>query len=48
MGDLIAVPHDAIVLIDPLRVDLESSMVGHHGAMTDAERFVPLRTVKIN
>jgi hypothetical protein len=48
MGDLIAVPHDAIVLIDPLRVDLESSMVGHHGAMTDAERFVPLRTVTIN
>lgn len=48
MGDLIAVPHDAIVLIDPLRVDLESSMVGHHGAMTDAERFVPFRTVTIN
>jgi predicted AlkP superfamily pyrophosphatase or phosphodiesterase len=48
MGDVIAVPHDAIVLIDPLRVDLESSMVGHHGAMTDAERFVPLRTVSIN
>ena len=48
MGDLIAVPHDAIVLIDPLRVELESSMVGHHGAMTDAERFVPLRTVTIN
>ena len=48
MGDLIAVPHDGLVLIDPLRVDLESSMVGHHGAMTDAERFVPLRTVTIN
>lgn len=48
MGDLIAVPHDAIVLIDPLRVDLESAMVGHHGAMTDAERFVPLRAVEIN
>lgn len=48
MGDLIAVPHEAIVLIDPLRVDLESAMVGHHGAMTDAERFVPLRTVEIN
>lgn len=47
MGDLIAVPHDAIVLIDPLRVDLESAMVGHHGAMTEAERFVPLRAVEI-
>ena len=47
MGDLIAVPHDAIVLIDPLRADLESAMVGHHGAMTDAERFVPFRAVEI-
>ena len=46
MGDLIAVPHEAIVLIDPLRADLESAMVGHHGAMTDAERFVPLRFVE--
>ncbi len=48
MGDLIVVPHDALVLIDPLRVELESAMVGHHGAMTDAERFVPLRTVTIS
>lgn len=48
MGDLIAIPHEAMVLIDPLRVDLESAMVGHHGAMTDAERFVPLRTAEIN
>jgi hypothetical protein len=48
MGDLIAVPHDSIVLIDPLRVDLESAMVGHHGAMTDSERLVPLRAAEIN
>lgn len=46
MGDLIAVPHDAIVLIDPLRVDLESAMVGHHGAVTDAERLVPFRAAE--
>lgn len=48
MGDVIAVPHDEIVLIDPLRADLESSMVGHHGAMTDAERLVPLRSVLLH
>jgi len=48
MGDVIAVPGEAIVLIDPLRADLESAMVGHHGAMTDAEKLVPLRTVVIN
>jgi hypothetical protein len=48
MGDLIVVPHESIVLIDPLRVDLESAMVGHHGAMTDSERLVPLRVAEIN
>lgn len=48
MGDVIAIPHGAIVLIDPLRVDLESSMVGHHGAMTDDEKLVPFRAVEIN
>jgi hypothetical protein len=48
MGDLIVVPHDSIVLIDPLRFDLESAMVGHHGAMTDSERLVPLRAAEIN
>ncbi|HEX7404312.1 MAG TPA: hypothetical protein VF307_00125, partial [Candidatus Nanopelagicaceae bacterium] len=48
MGDVIAVPHDEIVLIDPLRADLESSMVGHHGAMTDAERLVPFRSVVLH
>lgn len=48
MGDLIVVPGDGIVLIDPLRVDIESAMVGHHGAMTDIEKLVPLRTVEIS
>jgi len=47
MGDVIAVPHEAIVLIDPLRDNLESAMVGHHGAMTDAEKLVPLRAVEL-
>ena len=48
MGDLIVVPGGGIVLIDPLRVDVESAMVGHHGAMTDMERLVPFRTVEIS
>lgn len=47
MGDVIAVPHEAIVLIDPLRAEVELAMVGHHGAMTDAEKFVPLRSVDV-
>ena len=48
MGDLIVVPRESIVLIDPLRDDPESAMVGHHGAMTDSERLVPLRAAEIN
>ena len=48
MGDVIAIPHGEIVLIDPSRSDLESSMVGHHGAMTDVERLVPFRSVNLN
>jgi hypothetical protein len=48
MGDLIVVPHESIVLIDPLRVALESAMVGHHGAMSDSERLVPLRVAEVN
>lgn len=48
MGDLIVVPHDGVVLIDPLRADVESSMVGHHGAMTETESLVPLRTITLN
>ena len=42
MGDLIAVTRGALILIDPLRVNIESAMVGHHGALTDAEKLVPL------
>lgn len=47
MGDVIAIARQGLVLIDPLRVDLESAMVGHHGALTDIERFVPLRMSEI-
>ncbi|MCX6429520.1 MAG: alkaline phosphatase family protein [Actinobacteria bacterium] len=42
MGDLIVIARDGVVLIDPARKVLESAMVGHHGALTNDERFVPL------
>ena len=42
MGDVIAIARDGLVLIDPEREAMESSMVGHHGAITDAERLIPL------
>ena len=42
VGDLIAIVNDNSILIDPAREKLESAMVGHHGALTDAERNVPL------
>ena len=42
MGDLIVIPAKNLILIDPERVDKESSMVGHHGALTETEVNVPL------
>lgn len=42
MGDIIAISSGDSILIDPARENLESMMVGHHGAQTDRERFVPL------
>lgn len=43
IGDIIAVPTDATVLIEPERKEPQSRMVGHHGAMTKVEREIPLR-----
>lgn len=42
MGDLIVIAREGLVLIDPAREALESAMVGHHGALTESERYVPL------
>lgn len=41
IGDLIAVPMDATVLIEPERAETQSRMVGHHGAMTQVESRIP-------
>lgn len=42
MGDFIAIPQDELILIDPLRISQESSMVGHHGGLSAAEVDLPL------
>ena len=42
MGDLIAIANYDLILIDPARVKEESSMVGHHGGITDIEVEIPL------
>jgi len=48
MGDLIVISRGGLVMIDPKREHLESAMVGHHGALTQAERLVPLGMFTIN
>ena len=47
MGDLIAIPQGELILIDPERVPQESTMVGHHGGLTEAEVSIPLLTKTI-
>ena len=42
MGDFVAIASEELILIDPSRIPQESSMVGHHGGITDAELAIPL------
>ncbi len=42
MGDFMAIPQGDLILIDPLRIPQESSMVGHHGGLSDIEIDIPL------
>ena len=42
LGDLIAIANNDLILVDPARVREESSMVGHHGGVTDIEVQIPL------
>ncbi|MFM9151846.1 MAG: alkaline phosphatase family protein [Candidatus Planktophila sp.] len=44
MGDLIAVAHGGLVLLDPDRAEKEGAMVGHHGGLSDIESTVALLT----
>lgn len=47
IGDIIAVPTDATVLIEAERAEMQSRMVGHHGAATEIESAIPLRVFEI-
>jgi predicted AlkP superfamily pyrophosphatase or phosphodiesterase len=42
MGDFVAIAEESVILIDPNRIPQESSMVGHHGGLTEVERSIPL------
>ena len=42
MGDLIAVPKNNLVLLDPAIASKEAKMVGHHGGFTPDEVLIPL------
>jgi len=42
MGDLIVIANNDLILVDPARVREETSMVGHHGGVTDIEVEIPL------
>ena len=44
MGDLIAIPHGGLVLLDKERLEKEGSMVGHHGGLSEIESTVALLT----
>jgi predicted AlkP superfamily pyrophosphatase or phosphodiesterase len=46
IGDLIAIPSENVLLIDPTRSAQESAMVGHHGGLTNAEVVIPLLTAQ--
>ena len=42
MGDVIAIAHGELILIEAEREKQESAMVGHHGGASDIESYVPL------
>lgn len=48
MGEVIAVAKGAVVLIDPVRIDKEGSMIGHHGSDSEIETQVALLTTTLN
>lgn len=42
MGDVIAIAHGDLILIEAEREKQEGAMIGHHGGATDTESYVPL------
>lgn len=47
MGDVIAIAHGDLILIEAEREKQESAMVGHHGGVSDTESLVPLLTATV-
>ena len=47
IGDVIAIPHGELVLIEPDKEKQQLAMVGHHGGITEAEVRIPLLTNQI-
>lgn len=48
MGEVIAVAQGTAILIDPARVEMESAMVGHHGADSAKETQINLLTTTLS
>jgi hypothetical protein len=48
MGEIIAIAKGGLILIEEKRESLEGSMIGHHGALTELENYVPLLQKTIN
>jgi predicted AlkP superfamily pyrophosphatase or phosphodiesterase len=42
MGDVIAIAHGDLILIEAERENQEGAMIGHHGGASDIESYVPL------
>ena len=42
MGDVIAIAHGDLILIEAEREKQEGAMIGHHGGASDIESYVPL------
>jgi hypothetical protein len=47
MGDVIAIAHGDLILIEAEREKQEGAMVGHHGGASDIESYVPLLSAVI-
>lgn len=47
IGDVLAIARNGIGVVQRRRESLSSSLIGHHGALTDRELLVPLLSVRV-
>jgi Type I phosphodiesterase / nucleotide pyrophosphatase len=47
IGDVLAIARDGLGVVQRRRESLSSSLIGHHGALTDEELLVPLLSVSV-